>query len=310
MLSAALRPAAFGCGFGWAVFRAGGCRGRGDYGGSVADEIAFASVDADVDCAGRASGWVMAHATGGQATASMCEPFARGFAMPEQPVTEPIHTRLRRQWRHSSLARVLQPYRAEPLAAWRVVGAWRAVTEIAPGWRDAGRTPPSPALVDQHVAMAGPEDAEGFLAAWDDVAPYVEMVDQRRCLEAQPRRDGVDALGTSDHEALPGRLAPPEPPAAEVAEPQPQPSPPPTPAHELPAPHNNASAATIIPSQARVRVAGGRLPLPFSGGAAVDILLDEAPLRAMQAHALTSLCLLYTSPSPRDRTRSRMPSSA
>lgn len=46
---------------------------------------------------------------------------------------------------------------------------------------------------------------------------------------------------------------------------------------------------TIIPSQARVRVAGGRLPLAFSGGAAVDILLDEAPLRAMQAHALSSL---------------------
>jgi proteasome lid subunit RPN8/RPN11 len=46
---------------------------------------------------------------------------------------------------------------------------------------------------------------------------------------------------------------------------------------------------TIIPSQARVRVAGGRLPLAESSGAAVDILLDEAPLRAMQAHALTSL---------------------
>ena len=27
-------------------------------------------------------------------------------------------------------------------------------------------------------------------------------------------------------------------------------------------------------------------------------------------NALTTLCLLYTSPSPRDRTRSRMPSSA
>lgn len=48
-------------------------------------------------------------------------------------------------------------------------------------------------------------------------------------------------------------------------------------------------APTIIPSQARVRVAGGRLPLAESGGAAVDVLLDEAPLRAMQAHALSSL---------------------
>ena len=55
-----------------------------------------------------------------------------------------------------------------------------------------------------------------------------------------------------------------------------------------PAPPKPATPA-IIPSQARVRVAGGRLPLAESGGAAVDILLDEAPLRAMQAHALSSL---------------------
>lgn len=47
--------------------------------------------------------------------------------------------------------------------------------------------------------------------------------------------------------------------------------------------------STIIPSQARVRVAGGRLPLAEAGGAAADILLDESPLRAMQAHALSSL---------------------
>lgn len=32
-------------------------------------------------------------------------------------------------------------------------------------WRDAGSAPPAPALIDQHVAMAGPEDAEAFLAA-------------------------------------------------------------------------------------------------------------------------------------------------
>lgn len=54
-------------------------------------------------------------------------------------------------------------------------------------------------------------------------------------------------------------------------------------------PLSKPGAPTIIPSQARVRVAGGRLPLAESGGAAVDILLDEAPLRAMQAHALSSL---------------------
>ena len=32
-------------------------------------------------------------------------------------------------------------------------------------WRDSGAAPPAPALVDQHVAMAGPEDAEAFLSA-------------------------------------------------------------------------------------------------------------------------------------------------
>lgn len=32
-------------------------------------------------------------------------------------------------------------------------------------WRDSGAAPPAPALVDQHVAMAGPEDAEAFLVA-------------------------------------------------------------------------------------------------------------------------------------------------
>ncbi len=32
-------------------------------------------------------------------------------------------------------------------------------------WRDVGGGPPAPALVDQHVALAGPEDAEAFLAA-------------------------------------------------------------------------------------------------------------------------------------------------
>lgn len=58
---------------------------------------------------------------------------------------------------------------------------------------------------------------------------------------------------------------------------------------EGPAPEAKLEPTTIIPSQARVRVAGGRLPLAEAGGAAADIFLDEAPLRAMQAHALSSL---------------------
>ena len=97
--------------------------------------------------------------------------------------------------------------------------------------------------------------------------------------------------------------AAPEPPVAQpAAEPEPatavaeqapapeppRPAPPPAPVAQ-PAPPPDAAPPTIIPSQARVRVAGERLPLAYSGGAAVDILLDEAPLRAMQAHALSSL---------------------
>lgn len=57
----------------------------------------------------------------------------------------------------------------------------------------------------------------------------------------------------------------------------------------VPPPSTVSEGPTIIPSQARVRVAGGRIPLAQAGNAAVDVLMDEAPLRAMQAHALTSL---------------------
>ncbi|UCC50169.1 MAG: Mov34/MPN/PAD-1 family protein, partial [Anaerolineaceae bacterium] len=45
----------------------------------------------------------------------------------------------------------------------------------------------------------------------------------------------------------------------------------------------------IIPSKARVRVAGKQLPLGHPTWAAVDILVDEPALRATQAHALSSM---------------------
>ena len=38
--------------------------------------------------------------------------------------------------------------------------------------------------------------------------------------------------------------------------------------------------------------------------------LDEGRIRACEPNGSSWICLLYTSPSPRDRTRSRMPSSA
>ena len=38
--------------------------------------------------------------------------------------------------------------------------------------------------------------------------------------------------------------------------------------------------------------------------------LDAPPKTSVLIHPCPNTCLLYTSPSPRDRTRSRMPSSA
>ena len=44
-------------------------------------------------------------------------------------------------------------------------------------------------------------------------------------------------------------------------------------------------------------------------GLVYDMRVDENNIAILDM-TLTSACLLYTSPSPRDRTRSRMPSSA
>ena len=54
-------------------------------------------------------------------------------------------------------------------------------------------------------------------------------------------------------------------------------------------PRPDPSVPEIIPSKARVRVAGMQLPLGHPTWAAVDILVDEPALRATQAHALSSL---------------------
>ena len=47
--------------------------------------------------------------------------------------------------------------------------------------------------------------------------------------------------------------------------------------------------------------------IPYTFGQAAS--LSSSDLHRFRTHN-TSICLLYTSPSPRDRTRSRMPSSA
>ena len=47
-----------------------------------------------------------------------------------------------------------------------------------------------------------------------------------------------------------------------------------------------------------------------SGNEYIDFLLGSGPMLIGHCHPDVMACLLYTSPSPRDRTRSRMPSSA
>ncbi len=127
-------------------------------------------------------------------------------------------------------------------------------------------------------------------------APVADWVQQAIILAptAAAPATAEELPGTAAHETAPESLpASDPPPAPETQERQAATAPaePETPA--APEPSGPAAGAVntpaIIPSQARVRVAGGRLPLAESGGAAVDILLDEAPLRAMQAHALSSL---------------------
>ena len=46
------------------------------------------------------------------------------------------------------------------------------------------------------------------------------------------------------------------------------------------------------------------IPIPYFK------IVENSPLQAEHRYQLYNACLLYTSPSPRDRTRSRMPSSA
>ena len=127
-------------------------------------------------------------------------------------------------------------------------------------------------------------DAEGRVVdEVEDWANHLIILDSVAAPEPSPvvaeQPVAAEALPDAPAEATPEPAAPvPTEPAAEAV----------TITPEI-APETPADRPTIIPSEARVRVAGDRLPLSESGGAAVDILLDESALRAMQAHALSSL---------------------
>ena len=80
----------------------------------------------------------------------------------------------------------------------------------------------------------------------------------------------------------------------------------------------------IVPSSKKIAGVGGRLDVPIthinasyvrSHFDSMEVGLNDAPKANEMALVLVMstwprICLLYTSPSPRDRTRSRMPSSA
>ena len=62
-------------------------------------------------------------------------------------------------------------------------------------------------------------------------------------------------------------------------------------------------------SASRVDVYAGKNTLD-NGNNLINTILSAKNGDIIRVHAGTYSCLLYTSPSPRDRTRSRMPSSA
>ena len=72
----------------------------------------------------------------------------------------------------------------------------------------------------------------------------------------------------------------------------------------------SATDVAIRPVWAGAAVAGPAYPLECSPGdnLAIHIAMEKAPRGSILV--ISRCCLLYTSPSPRDRTRSRMPSSA
>lgn len=85
------------------------------------------------------------------------------------------------------------------------------------------------------------------------------------------------------------RIAPPQQPASDLDDVAAAIDIPPAPPEEEDDGAPVAAIPAIAPSAARVRVAGQQLPIGSYTSAAVDVLMDEPPLRSMQAHALSSL---------------------
>ena len=75
----------------------------------------------------------------------------------------------------------------------------------------------------------------------------------------------------------------------------------------------NVQATATLLELARTRGVGGFILASTNavvGDVGRNVITEQAPLHPLTPYGATKACLLYTSPSPRDRTRSRMPSSA
>ena len=77
--------------------------------------------------------------------------------------------------------------------------------------------------------------------------------------------------------------------------------------------HMGQTAPNVLSMPYETIMDGRQLPDPVNYGLLRIIAPDDAPVDPLKRPFLVvdpRACLLYTSPSPRDRTRSRMPSSA
>ena len=70
---------------------------------------------------------------------------------------------------------------------------------------------------------------------------------------------------------------------------------------------SNAGKSLIVAGLCRIFARDGYKVAPFKGQ---NMALNSAVTQDGLEMGRAQVCLLYTSPSPRDRTRSRMPSSA
>ena len=59
-----------------------------------------------------------------------------------------------------------------------------------------------------------------------------------------------------------------------------------------------------------IAILSGVISLTVVGSGVFIYLQKDAIIENVKGKVMDAVCLLYTSPSPRDRTRSRMPSSA